>query len=150
MTKDVTIVLFSDPASDRAAQGLVGAGQQLSEALGGSLHAIAIDPQQYQPEGALNALVTVCRELSPRAILLSNDTYSQEITPRLAHRLGGSAAGDGLSITGLSCGCVRAHFRAEDSRPRRSVSWPPRAAALHESSSEERSRMVQRASKMHA
>ncbi len=99
MTKDVTIVLFSDPASDRAAQGLVGAGQQLSEALGGSLHAIAIDPQQYQPEGALNALVTVCRELSPRAILLSNDTYSQEITPRLAHRLGGSAAGDGLSIT---------------------------------------------------
>ena len=99
MSSDVVIVLFADPASDRAAQGLVGAGQALANDFGGSLHAVAIDPQQYQPEGALNALTALCRELVPRAVLLANDTYSQEITPRLAHRLGGSAVGDGVAIT---------------------------------------------------
>ncbi len=100
MSSDVAIVLFADPATDRAAQGLAGAGQELARKLGGSLHAIAIDPGSYQPEAALEALAQMCRELSPRAILLSNDTYSQEITPRLAHRLGGSAVGDGIGIDG--------------------------------------------------
>jgi electron transfer flavoprotein alpha subunit len=100
MSSDVVIVLFADPASDRAAQGLAGAGQRTAECLGGSLHAISIDPQQYQIEESLSALVDVCREISPRAILLSNDTYSQEIAPRLAHRLGGSAVGDGVAIDG--------------------------------------------------
>jgi electron transfer flavoprotein alpha subunit len=33
-------------------------------------------------------------------VLLSNDTYSQELAPRLAHRLGGSAVADGLQLTG--------------------------------------------------
>lgn len=98
MTNDVAIVLFADPATDRAAAGLAGAGERLAHQLGGSLRAIAIDSQKYQPEGALAALTEVCRELQPRAILLSNDTYSQEITPRLAHRLGGSAAGDVVQI----------------------------------------------------
>ncbi|HSP17708.1 MAG TPA: electron transfer flavoprotein subunit alpha/FixB family protein [Thermoanaerobaculia bacterium] len=98
MSSDVAIVLFTDPASDRAAQGLVGAGQRVAECLGGSLHAIALDPQQYQIEESLGAIADICRELSPRAVLLSNDTYSQEITPRLAHRLGGSAVGDGVAI----------------------------------------------------
>ena len=31
-------------------------------------------------------------------MLLGNDTYSQELAPRLAHRLGGSAAGDGVEV----------------------------------------------------
>jgi electron transfer flavoprotein alpha subunit len=98
MSGDVAIVLFADPATDRAAQGLAGAGQRIAECLGGSLHALAIDPQQYQIEESLAALVDACREISPRAILLSNDAYSQEIAPRLAHRLNGSAAGDGVAI----------------------------------------------------
>ncbi|HEX9162142.1 MAG TPA: electron transfer flavoprotein subunit alpha/FixB family protein [Thermoanaerobaculia bacterium] len=99
MSSDVAIVLFGNPATDRAASGLVGAGQQLAQQLGGSLHAIAVDAQTYQPESALTSIETICREMAPRAILLSNDTYSQEITPRLAHRLGGSAAGDAVAIT---------------------------------------------------
>ncbi len=53
---------------------------------------------EYQPEIYLDVLTQLCRELSPRAILLSNDTYSQEIAPRLAHRLGGSAVGDGVGL----------------------------------------------------
>lgn len=40
----------------------------------------------------------MCREQQPRAVLLANDTYSQELTPRLAYRLGGSAVGDGVEV----------------------------------------------------
>src|SRR5205814_1232258 len=39
-----------------------------------------------------------CADLSPRAVLLAGDTYSQEIAPRLAYRLGGSAVGDGVEV----------------------------------------------------
>ena len=53
---------------------------------------------EYQTETCLNALTQICKELSPRAVLLSNDTYSQELAPRLAYRLSGSAAGDGIEI----------------------------------------------------
>ncbi len=46
----------------------------------------------------MTALVQLCAELKPRAVLLANDTYSQELTPRLAYRLQGSAAGDGVEV----------------------------------------------------
>ena len=52
----------------------------------------------YQPETYLAALTQICRDLSPRAVLLGNDTYSQELAPRLAHRLGGSAVGDAVEV----------------------------------------------------
>jgi electron transfer flavoprotein alpha subunit len=32
-------------------------------------------------------------------VLLGNDTFSQELAPRLAHRLGGSAAGDAVEVS---------------------------------------------------
>src|SRR5919199_1155639 len=67
---DVLISLFASSGFDKAAQGLAGAGRGLADRLGGR----------------------------PRAVLLANDTYSQEITPRLAHRLGGSAVGDGVEV----------------------------------------------------
>jgi electron transfer flavoprotein alpha subunit len=60
---------------------------------------VVLDQGDYQPETALSALGQVCRQLSPNAVLFGNDTYSQEITPRLAHRLGGSAVGDVVDIT---------------------------------------------------
>jgi electron transfer flavoprotein alpha subunit len=53
---------------------------------------------EYQPETYVAALTEICRELSPRAVLMGNDTYSQELAPRLAHRLGGSAAGDAIEL----------------------------------------------------
>jgi electron transfer flavoprotein alpha subunit len=43
-------------------------------------------------------LTSLCADLSPRAVLLANDTYSQELAPRLAYRLGGSAVGDGVEV----------------------------------------------------
>lgn len=119
---DVVICLFASAGFDKAAQGLAGAGRRLADELGGQLRAIVIgsnadalatdlarvaervtiagQPElaEYQPETCLTALTRLCRELQPRAVLLGNDTYSQELTPRLAHRLGGSAVGDGVEV----------------------------------------------------
>lgn len=119
---DVVICLFAAAGFDKAAQGLAGAGRRLADELGGQLRAIIIgaggdglasavarvaeavtvadqaELAEYQPETCLNALVKLCGEYEPRAVLLANDTYSQEIAPRLAHRLGGSAVGDGIEV----------------------------------------------------
>jgi electron transfer flavoprotein alpha subunit len=119
---DVVICLFAAAGFDKAAQGLAGAGRRLADELGGRLQAVVVgegaeavarevarvadavtvadQPElaEYQPETCLTALVQICKELRPRAVLLANDTYSQEIAPRLAHRLGGSAAGDCVEV----------------------------------------------------
>src|SRR5215210_489257 len=119
---DVLICLFASAGFDKAAQGLAGAGRRLADELGGQLHAVIIGSEadalaeevagvadavtvadqselaEYQPETCLSALALLCRELAPRAVLLANDTYSQELAPRLAHRLGGSAVGDGVEV----------------------------------------------------
>ena len=55
---------------------------------------------EYHPEtlsgGAWPPSASHC---SRAAVLLGNDTYSQELAPRLAHRLGGSAAGDAVDVS---------------------------------------------------
>src|SRR5215210_7359577 len=120
---DVLICLFGSAGFDKAAQGLAGAGRRLADELGGRLRAIVIGAEadalalevarvadtvtvadqaelgEYQPETCLTALALLCGELSPRVMLLANDTYSQELAPRLAHRLGGSAVGDGVEVS---------------------------------------------------
>jgi electron transfer flavoprotein alpha subunit len=117
---DVVICLLSSAGFDRAAQGLAGTGRRLAEDVGSQLKAIVLSPQsaaiaqevaevvdevivvdqgEYQPEPTLTALAHICRQLSPGAVLFGNDTYSQEITPRLAYRLGGAAVGDVVEIT---------------------------------------------------
>jgi electron transfer flavoprotein alpha subunit len=117
---DVVICLLSPAGFDRATQGLAGIGRQLAEAWGSQLKAIVLSPQspviseevaqvvdevivvdqgEYQPEAALSALTAVCSQISPRAVLFGNDTYSQEVTPRLAYRLGGAAVGDVVNVT---------------------------------------------------
>lgn len=120
--KDVVICLFASPGFDKAAQGLTGAGRRLADQLGGQLRAIVVgagdeavgtevasladtvvvadqgDMAEYQPETCLNVLTQLVKDAASRVILLSNDTYSQEIAPRLAHRLGGSAVGDGVDV----------------------------------------------------
>jgi len=118
--KDIAIILFASSGFDKAAQGLTGAARRLADEAGAKLRAIVVGATEtvaevariadtvvvagqpemadYQPELCLNALTQICREISPAAVLLSNDTYSQEIAPRLAHRLAGSAVGDGIEI----------------------------------------------------
>src|SRR5262249_15402851 len=44
------------------------------------------------------AIREICRDIAPAVVLFGNDTYSQETAPRLAHRLGGAAAGDCLDL----------------------------------------------------
>ncbi|MGH9802490.1 MAG: hypothetical protein ACRD82_19155, partial [Blastocatellia bacterium] len=109
---NVIITIFSAAGYDRAAQGVAGAGRRLADQLGAKLHAIVIGVQnaelntslasvadtvvsadqpelaEYQPEVYLAALTELCKQISPLAVLMSNDTYSQELAPRLAHRLG--------------------------------------------------------------
>ena len=108
---DVLIILFAASGFDKGAQGLAGAGRRLADESGGSLRAVVVADQaellEYQPETYLNALAQVCRESNPRAVLFGNDTYSQEIAPRLAHRLGGSAAGDCVEVRAAEGGAVR-------------------------------------------
>jgi electron transfer flavoprotein alpha subunit len=81
------IVFFQE---DRSAQGLAGA----AASLGGDTRAIRVD--EYQIEETLNALVDACRGAD--VVLLANDAYSQDLAPRLAHRLGGACAGDGIAV----------------------------------------------------
>ena len=119
---DVVICLFASAGFDTAAQGLAGAGRRLADDLGGRLRAVVVgagadtlaldlarlcdtvivadqsELAEYQPETCLSALARLCANLSPRAVLLAGDTYSQETAPRLAYRLGGSAVGDGVEV----------------------------------------------------
>ena len=119
--KDIVLILFASSGFDKAAQGLTGAARRLADQAGAPVRAIVVgeadnfaaevaqiadtvvvadqpELSDYQPEVCLNALTQLCRDFSPAAVLLSNDTYSQEIAPRLAHRLAGSAVGDGIEI----------------------------------------------------
>jgi len=116
---NVVVCLFAHNGFDRAAQGVTGAGRRLADQLGGKLHALVfgvaddimkaqlgalmetvsvIEQNEYQPEQGLNILTQLCHELAPYTILLGNDTYSQELAPRLAYRLGGSAVADGVEL----------------------------------------------------
>ena len=95
----------SDTSSlDRASLGLIGEGRRLAGSLGSKLRVFIIDPASqasYSAEAALTALASACTSMTsgtPRVILFGNDCYGQELTPRLAHRLGGSAVGDAVGI----------------------------------------------------
>ncbi|MCP5113815.1 MAG: electron transfer flavoprotein subunit alpha/FixB family protein [bacterium] len=122
MSNDVAICFPAAGACDRAAQGLTGAGQRLARELGGKLRAIVLgdasdelmlalasaadeilhanQPElaEYQPETCLAVIEQLCRRLDTAAILLGDDTYSQELTARLAHRLGGSSISDAAKL----------------------------------------------------
>ena len=128
---NIVICLFAKNGFDRAAQGVAGAGRRLAYELGAKLQAVIIgapdtalvdaakavadgvtfadqaELNDYQPELYLSAAAQICQGLAPKAVLLSNDTYSQEMAARLAHRLGGSAAGDVTAIS-LHDGNIRA------------------------------------------
>lgn len=121
--QDVVCTLLGSAGFDRAAQGILGAGRRLADSLGEKLRVVVLgaadealtagataaadtvtvadDPllAEYNPETFLAALAALAGQLEPRAVLLGNDTYSQELAPRLAHRLGGSSAGDAVEVT---------------------------------------------------
>ncbi len=127
---DVVCCLLARSGFDRAAQGVLGSGRRLADSLGGKLRAVLIGPAdealskgaaaaadtvavadhallaEYHPELYLTALATICKPLAPGVVLLGNDTYSQELAPRLAHRLGGSSAGDAVDVAAAD-GAVR-------------------------------------------
>jgi electron transfer flavoprotein alpha subunit len=119
---DVVTCLWGRGGIDRAALGVLGAGRRLADGLEGKLRAVVLGAAdeslaraaqaaadtvtlvedellgQYNPEDFVAALTAVCEKMAPQAVLLGNDSYSQELAPRLAHRLGGSAAGDAVNV----------------------------------------------------
>lgn len=125
---DIVICVFASGGFDKAAQGLTGAARRLADQAGTQVHAILfgagagerasevaqfvdkvvvtedLRSAEYVPETCLNALAQLTGDA--RVVLLSNDTYSQEIAPRLAHRLRGSAVGDGIGVE-IQDGVVR-------------------------------------------
>jgi electron transfer flavoprotein alpha subunit len=119
---DVVCCLWGKAGLDRAAQGVLGAGRRLADAQGSKLRAVILGDaddslvsgtqavadtvvvaggaklSDYNPETFLAALTEICKKLAPGAVLLGNDAYGQELAARLAHRLGGSAAGDAVAV----------------------------------------------------
>ncbi|HVS12787.1 MAG TPA: electron transfer flavoprotein subunit alpha/FixB family protein [Thermoanaerobaculia bacterium] len=132
---NVVICLSGAGGYGRSAQGVAGAGRNLAAALGSQLHAVVIGPMRedqlgalagvvdrvthasqpeladYQPDLYLAAVEQLCRAAEPSAVLLANDTYSQELTPRLAHRLGGSSMADASAVSAEG-GVIRAQRTA--------------------------------------
>src|SRR5689334_3535590 len=119
---NIVSCIFGWNSLDRAALGLLGAGERLARQMdakhvvllvGAGADALVADLSKfadsihvayhpllgrYHIELTLSALAQALQPLEPAAVLLGNDSYSQELAPRLAHRLGGSAAGDALRI----------------------------------------------------
>ncbi len=121
---NVAVCVLGSFGYDRAAQGAIGAGRALAESVGGELHVLVVGPaaddavaalagvadrvliggagelSDHQPEQALQAAQQLHEAGGGDyvAVLMSNDTYSQEIAPRLAHRLGGSSMADVAAI----------------------------------------------------
>ena len=109
--------------TNSASAGLLGAGQRLAAQTGGEhvaitcgasgsdfsthlsqfasrvLSADSAELSAGQPEAWLNLISSISAAEKPAAVLLANDILSQEIAPRLAHRLGGSSIGDAQSVT---------------------------------------------------
>ncbi len=115
---------------DRAAEGLLAAGEQLSKALGVCHIVLCADATDSMlrnagkhadrviqlkcdelsadsPESCLNALRAGCSHLTPQAVLLGQDVWSKELTPRLGHRLGGCSINDAQAIE-VKEGSIRA------------------------------------------
>lgn len=117
----ITVVITADQGS--ATAGLLGAGQRLARDMNGEHLAITcggIDGQivallsesadrvialesaeleRGHPEAWLDTISTISTENNPASIILGNDILSQEITPRLAQRLGGSSIGDAQALS---------------------------------------------------
>ncbi len=127
---NVVISCFTPGAVfDRAAEGLLGEAERHARALStehivlagaaddevlqscarhANLVVAVLDEEygEYQPESCLAILHAACAGFQPRAVLLSQDTYSQELAPRLAHRLQGCSIGDAQRI-GVCDDCIR-------------------------------------------
>ena len=112
--------VFSGSEADRAVAGLLGESERVAREFTARHCVIAVDVTDdlldcaarhadsviaiesseggYQIESTLSALHSICAEFTPRVVLLGQDTYSQELAPRLAHRLQGCSIGDAQRV----------------------------------------------------
>ncbi len=125
MSEPVSTVITAlvSPTPERASAGLMGAGQRLSETVGAEHVVVACGAKDLESASGLDhradrvllvqspamakgqaevwiqCLTQIGSELNPSAIVLGNDGVSQEIAPRLAHRLGGASIGDAQTLS---------------------------------------------------
>ena len=121
--KSIIITAVVTTELNTATAGLLGAGQRLAKETGGEHvvltsggsdsafavklseiadRVITVDSEDLansQPESWLNTISSLSSQENPAAVILGNDILSQEITPRLAHRLGGASIGDAQAVT---------------------------------------------------
>ncbi len=117
----ITVVVTADQGS--ATAGLLGTGQRLARDMNGEHlvitcdgtdsplvamlsesadRVIAVESTELargNPEVWLNTICAISAENNPASIILGNDILSQEITPRLAQRLGGASIGDAQALS---------------------------------------------------
>ena len=123
MSEDKSIIITAVVTTElnTATAGLLGAGQRLAKETGGEHVVLTSGGSEFaaklsenadrvitvesedlangQPESWLHTISAISSQENPAAIILGNDILSQEITPRLAHRLGGTSIGDAQAVT---------------------------------------------------
>jgi electron transfer flavoprotein alpha subunit len=128
MALNPTIVVLAFGSADRALLGVAGSARTLADSQSEGVTAIVAGPSAdaaydtlapyvdrlqvlshpdlaaYQPDRFLKVITDACREREARVVLLAGDTYSQELAPRLAHRLAGVAAADAVAVTASADG----------------------------------------------
>jgi electron transfer flavoprotein alpha subunit len=92
LSEDLSVALLGDTLDD-AAQQAIAHGAQKVFAVNHPLLAA------YQVELQLNALETLCKEISPRVMLIARTNEGRELAPRLAFRLGVGLAQDCLEVS---------------------------------------------------
>jgi electron transfer flavoprotein alpha subunit len=90
--EDLSVALLGDTL-DAAAQAAIARGAQKVYAVN---HPLLAD---YQVDLHLNALEALCKETSPRVILVARTNEGRELAPRLAFRLGVGLAQDCLEVS---------------------------------------------------
>ena len=92
LDEDLSVALLGDTL-DNAAQQAIAHGAQKVFAVNHPLLA------EYQVDLQLYALETLCKETSPRVMLIARTNEGRELAPRLAFRLGLGLAQDCLEVS---------------------------------------------------
>ena len=92
LDEDLSVALLGDTLDD-AAQQAIAHGAQKVFAVNHPLLA------EYQIDLQLTALETLCKETSPRVMLIARTNEGRELAPRLAFRLGVGLAQDCLEVS---------------------------------------------------
>ena len=111
LSEELSVALLGDTL-DVPAQQAIGHGAQKVYAVNHPLLA------EYQIDLYLSALEALCKETSPRVVLIARTNEGRELGPRLAFRLGVGMAQDCLEVSVDSAEATPAPILVASTRPR--------------------------------